>query len=163
MRATKLETLALEYQKIEANKNESKKIMGEKRMKLQDEIKRLERKVDGHKTILNLRSKKGTLHKELVWAKVRDAELELQDQKSKMEAIETKWNESKANSARRADKVNKLKEKIRELEQTISQLKDQIKVQNIPQMDIRRQLEELSQKYREKQRERQQIGDNHGS
>lgn len=45
----------------------------------------------------------------------------------------------------------------RELEQQIHEVKDQIRVQSMPQNDIRRQLEELSRKYGEKKREKQQI------
>ncbi|KAJ8935418.1 hypothetical protein NQ314_012837, partial [Rhamnusium bicolor] len=150
MRATKLETLEYEYKKIQSNKRESVKIMEEKEdnfRKLQDEIKRLKRKIDGHKTILNLKDKKSYLQRELVWAKVQDAEEELEQEKSKVNTLEKRWNECKANSEKRVERINTLKENIKALEHQIVELKDQINVQNIPQLDIRRQLEGLSRKY----------------
>ncbi|XP_018567595.1 structural maintenance of chromosomes protein 6 [Anoplophora glabripennis] len=160
MRATKLETLESEYKKIETNKTKSIQTMTEKEnsfRKLQDEIKRLKRKIEGHKTIISLKDKKSNLHRELVWAKVRDSEEELEQVTSKVNDLERKWNESKSNSDKQMDRVAKLKNKILELEQQIHEVKDQIRVQTMPQNDIRRQLEELSRKYNDKKREKQQI------
>lgn len=79
---------------------------------MQDEIKRLKRKFEGHKSIVSLKDKKNYLHRELVWAKVRDAEEELEQVLSKVNNLEAKWNESKSISDKQMDRIAKLKNKI---------------------------------------------------
>ncbi|KAJ8925976.1 hypothetical protein NQ315_009831 [Exocentrus adspersus] len=160
MRATKLETLEAEYKKIQINKRKSIQIMSEKEnnfRKLQDEIKRLKMKIEGHRNILTLRGKKSLLHRELLWAKVRDAEEEVEQERTKVEQWERKLNESKASSDKQVDKIAKIKNTILELENQIHEVKEQIRVQTVPQNDIRRQLEELSRRYNDKKREKQQL------
>ncbi|CAG9820931.1 unnamed protein product, partial [Phaedon cochleariae] len=160
MRATRLETLESEYKKVQGNKRDSVRIMEEKEenfRKLQDEIKRLKKKIENHKSIISLKDRKGLLQRELIWAKVRDVEEELEQEKLGVETIEKKLNDVKANSDKRNDRVNKLKENIRTLEHQILEVKEQIEVQKRPQLDLKTQMEELSQKLGMKKREKQQI------
>lgn len=72
----------------------------------------MKRKIEGHKTIATLRDKKSYLQRELVWAKVRDAEEELEQETLKVNNLEAKLKESKLNSDRQADRIAKLKNKI---------------------------------------------------
>ncbi|KAG5887604.1 hypothetical protein JTB14_002613 [Gonioctena quinquepunctata] len=129
MKATKLETLDSEYKKVHGNKRESTRIMEEKEenfKKLQDEIKRLKRKIDNHKSIISLKDKKVLLQRELLWAKVRDVEEELEGEKSRVDSVESKLDEFKANSSKRGDRISTLKEHIKDLEQQILEVKEQI-------------------------------------
>ncbi|XP_023020783.2 structural maintenance of chromosomes 6 [Leptinotarsa decemlineata] len=160
MKATKLDTLEAEYKKVQGNKRDSIKIMEEKAenfKKLQDEIKRLKRKIENHKSIISLKDKKLLLQQELVWAKARDVEEELEEEKAKVESVDKKLNEFRTNSAKRGERISTLKEHIKNLEQQILEVKDQIEVQKRPQLDLRTQIEELSRNCASKKRERQQI------
>jgi len=90
MRATSLEMLESEYKKIQSNKNDCARILSDKKTnftRLQEEIRRLKRKIDGHQSIVNLREKKINLQQEMMWSQVADLEEELQQEQAKLDKI----------------------------------------------------------------------------
>lgn len=160
MKATKLETLEIEYKKIQSNKEDSIKIMNDKTenfRKLQEEIKRLKIKMDNHKSILSLKDRKLLLQRELVWSKVRDVEDELTEKNRNLDNLEKKLNNFKINSEKRIENLNQFKKEYKLLEQQLFEVKEQIEVQKRPQLDIRTQINELKTNVTTKKREKQQI------
>ncbi|XP_057664311.1 structural maintenance of chromosomes protein 6 [Diorhabda carinulata] len=160
MKATKLESLEIEYKKIQGNKEDSVKIMNEKTenfRKLQEEIKRLKTKMDNHKSILSLKDRKLLLQRELVWSKVRDAEEDLNEKNRVLENFETKLKELKTNSEKRAEILTNYKKNREALEREMCEIKQQIEVQKRPLLDARSQINELKTNMASKKKEKQQI------
>lgn len=76
-------------------------------------MKRLEQKIQNHRSIVSLKDNKVLLQRELMWAKVRDVEEELKQEDSKVKVIEKKLNEFRQNAEKRNEKIATLQEKNR--------------------------------------------------
>lgn len=62
---------------------------------------------------MNLKDRKALLQRELLWAKVRDVEEEVEQDSFSMEEIEKKLDDCKQNALNRNGKILDLQEKIR--------------------------------------------------
>ncbi|CAH0551726.1 unnamed protein product [Brassicogethes aeneus] len=156
MRATRLEQLYDEYNKISGNKKECIKMYTNKELsfkKLQDELKKLKRKLEGQDMIINLREKKNLLISELFWAKVRDSEKDLEQKNTQLTRIEKKLDKVKDDKSKKQANINELEEQIRTLENDQTELNDQINVQKRPQMDMKAKLDEVVSIYNDKKKE----------
>lgn len=160
MKATKLESLELEYKKTQSNQKDCVTVLNEKSVnfkKLQDQIKQFKQKIDNHKSIMSLRDKKDLLQRELIWAKVRDTEEELHGCQLNLNTLEKKLNNYKINSAKRVENMQEFKDNIDRLEQQLLEIKEKIEVKKIPQRDIKSEIEELFKNLSSKKKEKQRL------
>ncbi|CAG9858163.1 unnamed protein product [Phyllotreta striolata] len=160
MKATRLEFLLEEYERLETNKNESVRILGEKMEqlnRLKNEITQLEAKIKDYKQISQLKDGKLLLNCELVWAKVKDFESELEEIRSRHEVAREKFNNFKLKSAKRADELKELDDANNKLKREISKLTEEIQALKQPELALRSELDELSRKISNKKREKQTV------
>lgn len=73
----------------------------------------MKKKVENHRSILNLKDRKALLQRELMWAKVRDVEDELYQENSNIQGVERKLGDCKQNAQKRNEKIATLQETIR--------------------------------------------------
>lgn len=78
-----------------------------------NEIKHLRKKIENHQSIVNLKDNKALLQKELLWAKVRDTEDEIDQENATIGGIQKKLNECKENVEKRNENIVTLQELIR--------------------------------------------------
>ncbi|KAL3288876.1 hypothetical protein HHI36_003322 [Cryptolaemus montrouzieri] len=160
VKATKLETLAIEYSRIMTNMRDSIRLLEDKTRnfgKMKDDIKKLKHRINQHKSMKNLKDERASLHAELLWAKVRDMELEIQSQMDTIDGLSKKYDNFKQNTAKRSEEVERLRNSIREVEQQICELKNTIEVQSRPYSDAKKTLEKLMMLYQEKDREKRSL------
>ncbi|XP_050312592.1 structural maintenance of chromosomes protein 6 isoform X2 [Anthonomus grandis grandis] len=160
MKATKLDVLETEYRTILSNKNECCRILDDKKtnfMNLQEEIRRLKRKIDGHQSIVNLKERKLALQCEMLWSEVKDVEKELEEDQKKLEKMVKKLEDFQANSNKKTVEIEGIESKIREYERQLAELKDQLEIQQRPQNDVKRILDELHTAYNEAKARRQGL------
>ncbi|XP_072398773.1 structural maintenance of chromosomes protein 6 [Diabrotica undecimpunctata] len=160
VKATKLETLELEYKKIQTNKKESERVMNEKTeafRKLQEEIKSLRRKIENHKSIVSLKDQKELLHRELMWAKVRDVEDELEVLQKNVNALNEKLANFQSTSEKRLAEVNSYTKNIQEKETEKRKLEAELNKLKEPLQDIQSKIDDMQRDLSSKKRTKHQI------
>ncbi|XP_050517633.1 structural maintenance of chromosomes protein 6 isoform X2 [Diabrotica virgifera virgifera] len=160
VKATKLETLEIEYKKIQTNKKESERVMREKTeafRKLQEEIKSLKRKIENHKSILSLKDQKELLHRELMWAKVRDIEDELENLQKNVDALNEKLANFQNTSEKRLAELNSFTKNIQGKETEKKELEAQLNILKEPLNDIQSKIDDMQRDLSAKKRSKHQI------
>lgn len=80
--------------------------------KLNNEMNRLKRKIDSYKSVSSLKDRKNLLERELVWAKVRDAEELIDKQQNNVEKWQKKYDEFKGSTEKKQNNLSSLKSQI---------------------------------------------------
>ncbi|GJQ78528.1 hypothetical protein Trydic_g11642 [Trypoxylus dichotomus] len=160
MRATRLETLDLDYKNILSNKKEIIKTYKEKEkvyQELKKFLKELEIKIENFKGVAELKKKLILLNTELAWAKVRDIEKEYNDHVAIVEDLSDKCSKYEDNSKNKSQRLEEIRQKSSELQQQIMELKEAAEVQSRPQLDLQNEIAGLRQSYSEKRQRKQQV------
>lgn len=160
MRATKLETLASEFKKIEGELKNSKKLLEEKSnniQKMKGDMRNLKVKIEQYKSVRNLQEEEVSLQTELFWSKVKDLECDLQIELENVEKISKKCDNIKENKTKKGQEEEKLKNSMRELENQVTDLKNAIDKQQKPYQEAKKTYEKLRSVYQEKYREEESV------
>ncbi|VEN57133.1 unnamed protein product [Callosobruchus maculatus] len=144
MKATRLDVLEMEYKQTNMRN-------------LEEELKKLEKKIVNHNAMSSLKDMMKQLQIELEWAKVRDVELECEQEKSNVKTIEKKLDDFRGASNKRAEKENALNSKISELQQQIAEVKKQIEVQQRSQQEVKSKIDQIARHYNDKKKRKAQV------
>lgn len=160
MRATRLENLAEEYEKMTTNKQNAIRMMKEKCAVLKElevEIKELKAKYENLKSILTLKDTLSNLELELLWAKVRDAELEKGETDTIYHEAKRKFDMLQDHIKNKGNKLEDLTAQVAELQQQILELRNESEVQVRPQIELQDKISKLQDTFHEKKREKQVV------
>lgn len=124
---------------------------------LEQEIKKLKVKVDGHQMIVNLKERKLSLQKEMLWAEVKDAEDELAQEQQNRDKILKKLEEFKMKTQSRSQDVEIYENNIETNKMEHQSLQGQLKSEQERQLNHRRQLDQFQDALSTKKRENQDI------
>nr|CAH7726241.1 unnamed protein product [Callosobruchus chinensis] len=144
MKATKLDVLEMEYKQTNLRN-------------LEEELKKLEKKIINHNAMSSLKDRMKQLHIELEWAKVRDVELECEQEKANVKSIEKKLDDFRGTSSKRAEKENALNTKISELQQQVAEVKKQIEVQERSQQEVKSKIDQMTRQCNDKKKRKAQL------
>nr|CAI5838630.1 unnamed protein product [Callosobruchus analis] len=160
MKATKLDVLEMEYKQTEENKGKCEQMLKEKRQNLrslEDELRKLEKKIVHHNAMSSLKDRMKQLRIELEWAKVRDVELECEQEKANVKSIQKKLEDFRGSSNKRAEKENMLNSKISELQHQVAEVKKQIEVQERSEKEVKSRIDQLARQCHEKKKRKAQV------
>lgn len=152
IKATGLDVLQNEFNNITKNRHDAEQTLEYKKqhyIKLQEEIGKLKMKIDSHNSIENLKERKVEIQNELIWAEVKEAEDQLGKEEKIVDKIRKKLEAHESSHMKKAGEVLNMEEQIRESEQQLADLRNQLEVSKQPEEIAKTELQTIQRAYNE--------------
>lgn len=159
-RATGLDTLAADFQNMNAQTDSANEILQQKRghfKSLNEDLTQLKVKIENYKKLSNFRKRKCVLNSELVWSNVQVLENELFEFEKQVRNHEEIVTNLKDKIENRSEKEKLMRERIAEFEANVNELTGSIKAQNDVQTELKRKRHNMVAAIERKAREKREI------